>query len=48
MDVFEFRNQVIADYSRYVRSFLEIADPNIRRFVEHSFDGGAFWPDPLI
>ena len=48
MDVFEFSNQVIEDYSRYVRSFVDILDPMLKGFVERSFEGGAFWPEPLI
>jgi len=48
MDVFEFRNQVIGDYSRYVRSFVDILDPLLKGFVQRSFEGGAFWPEPLI
>ena len=48
MDVFEFRNKVIGDYARYVKSFISIQDEAIERFVANAFEGGAFWPEPLI
>ncbi|WP_034385875.1 DEAD/DEAH box helicase [Deinococcus sp. YIM 77859] len=48
MDVFEFRNQVISDYASYVKSFISILDERIERFVANAFEGGAFWPEPLV
>lgn len=48
MDVFEFRNKVIGDYASYVKSFISIQDGAIERFVANAFEGGAFWPEPLI
>ncbi|TDE85372.1 DEAD/DEAH box helicase [Deinococcus sp. S9] len=48
MDVFEFRNQVIGDYASYVKSFISIRDERIERFVANAFEGGAFWPEPLV
>lgn len=48
MDVFEFRNRIIGDYSRYVSSFIAIAQPKLREFVDRCFASGSMWPDPLI
>ena len=48
MDVFNLRNEVIADYDAYVRSFLTIKDERIDRLVREEIDGGFLWPDSLI
>jgi hypothetical protein len=48
MDVFQFRNQIIDDYSRYVSSFIAIAQPKLLEFVNRCFGSGSLWPDPLI
>ena len=48
VDVFQLRNQVVGDYSDYIRSFLEIRDPTIRQLVEDELHSGRFWPDPLV
>lgn len=34
MDVFRLRDQVVGDYAEYVRSFVQIKEPRVRRFVE--------------
>ncbi|MFQ5745211.1 MAG: DEAD/DEAH box helicase, partial [Acidobacteriota bacterium] len=48
MNVFELRDQLVADYSKFVRSFIEIRDERIRDRVEGEFHAGLLWPDPLI
>lgn len=48
MDVFKLRNNVIGDYSAYVRSFLTIKDERIRRLVDEEMDAGFLWPDSLV
>lgn len=48
MNVFQLRDQVIADYAGYVQSFLAIADEGIKRYVQDEFDRGRLWPDPLV
>ena len=48
MDIFEFRRELINDYSSYTRSFIEILDPKVRQYVFRQLDDGALWPDPLI
>lgn len=48
MNVFNFRNQIIKDYSEYVSSFITINQPRLRDFVDRCFESGSLWPDPLI
>jgi len=48
MNVFNFRNQIIQDYSGYVSSFISIAQPRLKDFVDGCFKSGSLWPDPLI
>ena len=48
VDVFRLRNNVITDYSNYVRSFLTIRNEKIERLVRDEMEGGFLWPDPLI
>ena len=48
MDVFQLRDQVIRDYSAYVRSFLRIRDPLIKAHVEEELERGRLWPEPLV
>ncbi|HNT67158.1 MAG TPA: DEAD/DEAH box helicase, partial [bacterium] len=48
MDVFDFRQQLIADYKDYVESFIQIQDPEIRTYVDSCLAGGELWPQPLI
>lgn len=48
MNVFDFRNRLIADYRGYVSSFVRVADPRLKQVVEGVFADGSLWPDPLI
>ncbi len=48
MDIFEFRDQVIGDYQKYVTSFIQIRDSRIKDYVQGSLREGLLWPDPLI
>ena len=48
MNVFNFRNQIIQDYSGYISSFISIAQPRLKEFVDGCFNSGSLWPDPLI
>ncbi len=48
MDVFEFRDRLIADYAAYTKSFVEIADDRIRGVVNRAISEGRLWPEPLI
>src|SRR3712207_1180029 len=48
MDVFQLRDQVVGNYDKYVQSFLRIADPGIKAYVEDELAKGRLWPDPLV
>lgn len=48
MNVFDLRQRVVEDYTRYTRSFIKIADPRIVAKVEGALDDGALWPDPPL
>jgi ATP-dependent helicase YprA (DUF1998 family)/very-short-patch-repair endonuclease len=48
MDVFDLRDQLIEDYSRFVRSFINMRDERIADYVDHELQDGALWPEPLI
>src|SRR5262249_26389719 len=48
MDVFALRNQLVEDYSAYVRSFIRIRDERIDAFVREKLSSGLLWPDALI
>ncbi len=48
MDVFDFRNRLVADYARYTHSFIKIADQRIREFVDKALEDGTLWPEPLL
>ena len=48
MDVFKLREQLVRDYARYARSFIQIQDDRINQYVEQCLEQGVFWPDALI
>ncbi|MCY4080256.1 MAG: DEAD/DEAH box helicase [Caldilineaceae bacterium] len=48
MDVFEFRDNLISDYERFSRSFTTIKAEDIRHAVDVAYEGGRYWPEPLI
>ena len=48
MNVFDTHRQVVDDYARYIRSFINISDPDIAREVEDSLSKGRLWPQPLL
>jgi ATP-dependent helicase YprA (DUF1998 family)/very-short-patch-repair endonuclease len=48
MNIFEFRNELIADYASYVKSFIRIQDPRLHSYVEQQLASGVFYPEPLI
>ena len=48
MNAFEIRRKLIADYSTYVRSFINIRDSRVNRYVEDAMASGLLWPDPLV
>ncbi|MYL02008.1 MAG: DEAD/DEAH box helicase [Gammaproteobacteria bacterium] len=48
MDVFAFREELIAEYARFSRSFTRIRAEDISRNVDAEYDADRFWPAPLI
>ena len=48
MNVFEIHRQIVNDYSQYIRSFINISDPEIERTVKESLSKGRLWPQPLL
>lgn len=48
MDVFDFRNRVIAEYENFSRSFSKFLSPDIISFVDSVYQGQHFCPSPLI
>lgn len=48
MNIFDFRQQLIDDYAAYTRSFIQIRDERLDRFVREQLDAGTLWPESLI
>lgn len=48
MNVFETHRQIVDDYGRYIRSFINISDPAIARVVDSTLSEGRLWPQPLL
>ena len=46
MNVFDTHRQIVDDYAQYIRSFIDISDPEIARTVEDSLSEGRLWPEP--
>ena len=47
-NVFDFRNELVAGYSSFSRSFSKIAASDISKKVEAEYADGRYWPEPLI
>lgn len=48
MDIFRYREDLLGDYSAYVKGFLEVQDSEIEQFITSRLDGGFLWPEPLV
>jgi hypothetical protein len=48
MNVFGLHNRIVSDYSSYIKSFINIADPAISMKVQAALSEGTLWPDPLL
>lgn len=48
MNIFDFRDQLISDYAKYIKSFIRIRDQQVSERVEEELKNGLLWPDPLI
>lgn len=47
-NVFNFRDELIEEYSSFSRSFVSIAASDIKNVVEQQYSEGRYWPQPLI
>ena len=47
-NVFDFRDQLISEYSSFSRSFSKISAPDIKGEVERQYANGRYWPEPLV
>lgn len=48
MNILKFHKSLIENYKNYIRSFINIKDPSILRFVETEIDNKKLWPEPLV
>jgi len=48
MNIFDTHRKIIEGYSDYIRSFINISDPEIRQRVDDSLSDGLLWPQPLL
>jgi ATP-dependent helicase YprA (DUF1998 family) len=49
MNIFDMHRRVTGDYSTYVRSYLTIADEQVREFVaQYLINERTLWPDALL
>jgi ATP-dependent helicase YprA (DUF1998 family) len=48
MDIFRYREDLIGDYSAYVKGFLEVRDVEVENFITSRLDAGSLWPEPLV
>ena len=48
MDAFGIHRQLIDDYSRYSRSFVELRDDRVRSTVDAAVEAGLLWPNPWV
>lgn len=48
MDVFEFREHIVAEYEQFTRSFTRIRASDIEAYVNEQYASQRYWPEPLI
>lgn len=48
MDIFQFRERLIADYAAFTRSFTKPRAADIRDYLQQRYADEEFWPAPLI
>ena len=47
-NVFNFRDNLINEYSLFSRSFVKVAATDIKNAVESEYANSRYWPDPLV
>src|SRR5260370_25987847 len=48
MTVFDTHAKIVDDYASYIRSFMNIGDPESRQTVDEALGEGKLWPEPLL
>ncbi|MFG7159728.1 DEAD/DEAH box helicase [Burkholderia pseudomallei] len=48
MDVFQFREHIVAEYEQFTRGFTRIRADDIRDYVDEQYASQRYWPEPLI
>lgn len=48
MDIFKTHEDIVRDYSEYIKSFIHISDEQISNKVHQELDSKKLWPEPLI
>lgn len=48
MNVFELDGDLIERYEQFARSFTDIRSADLKAQIDEIYDGGTFWPEPLI
>ena len=48
MDALSLHSKILDGYKDYIRSFIDIHDPDIREKVDESLRSRKLWPEPLI
>jgi superfamily II DNA/RNA helicase/very-short-patch-repair endonuclease len=48
MDVFTFRDRLVAEYQRFTRSFVTIRATDIKAHVDREYEAERFWPAPMV
>lgn len=48
MNVFDFRQHIVAEYAQFTRSFTRIKADDIQSHVTSAYDSQRYWPEPLI
>lgn len=48
MDVFQFRQKLVTDYSAFTRSFTRVRADDVKNFVERAYASQRYWPAPLV
>lgn len=48
MDVFTFRDKIVAEYQRFTRSFVTIRAADIAAHVDREYEAERFWPAPMV
>ena len=48
MQIFQFKDDVIGDYAKYIKSFINVVEPSIQQKVQESLASGLLWRDPLV